>query len=227
MNIKIITIFALVLMSLTSCAAINEKLDKALPKNMAPEKKAAAKCAIIAGTVGGAAGTIGGAFAAGGDGAAIGGVAGTALGAGLGGWFCYDKASDKNKETFNYVDTQKRIGYTTKQGNKLAIESVKLDSTELEQGDELEIEAAYYVMTPNQKNEVDVSEEWSLDSHRSTPVKIKMTQGTRETSIVIPLPKDAQKGKHTLSLTIKYLAKVSKKKTKAFSDKKTVVFTIV
>jgi hypothetical protein len=211
MNIKNTGMVTLISILLAGCA-------------LTPEQKAATKCGLVGAAIGGITGAgiaaLKGALTGGINKKeiAIGAAAGTVVGGVSGAILCYIKATHKNEETYNYQDTQKRIKYSSKQGDKVAIESIKVEPSIVKQGvnQELKLTATYYVMTPNKDNDVDVIEQWGVDAN-STDVPTKIPQGTRKSFTTIPLPADAEKGKHTIWLIVKYADKTSQKITKEFT----------
>lgn len=193
---------------------------------MTPRQKASFKCGAISGGIGAVTGALGGFLARRREekrgetieriliGASVGAVAGGAAGAIL----CYIKATRKNKETYNYETTKKKIAYTPQQGNKIAIESIKVSPSSFKQGvqNELKVSTSYYVMTPDKEKELEVIEKWGMDLEEIATPPITLLSGTRESSMLFPIPNDAEKGTHTISLTIQYADLTSKTIKKEF-----------
>lgn len=206
MKIKNMFMVSILFILLTGCA-------------MTPRQKASFKCGAISGGVGAVTGALGGLLARRGiKEIVIGATAGAVVGAATGAILCYIKATRKNKETYNYETTKKKIAYTPQQGNKIAIESIKVSPSSFKQGvqNELKVSTSYYVMTPDKEKELEVIEKWGMDLEEIATPPITLLSGTRESSMLFPIPNDAEKGTHTISLTIQYADLTSKTIKKEF-----------
>ena len=226
MNIKTIAVVMCVVVSLSGCAQISKmgesktnpvKKCKKGSKKGCEKQKAVSECAakgakygaIAGGVTGGVTGLATGGVQMGAIGLGVGTAGGAAVGAGVMGIMCDNAATDKEKDTFNYDRTKERVKYNGK-GTKFELETLTA-TPEVEAGEDVKLKANYYILTPNKKNDVVVTEEWIANGYSFGAKKRPIQQGDRTPEMDMPIPETAKPGKYTVTLKVTYKGKVMQK----------------
>lgn len=134
-----------------------------------PAQKAAWECgakgAVLGAVGGGASGALA-SLATGKDiatGATIGAVAGAIAGGTLGAVNCYIEASHKSEKVEDYGIAKTALAYDVSQGNKVKATDLMLNPQTITVGNQLNIDADYYVMTPDETKDIAVTEHWAIE----------------------------------------------------------------
>ena len=185
---KIISV-AVILMFLTGifgCASIPE------------EHKGAATGAGIGAATGAIAGALLGSKGAKTEMAVVGGLLG-ALAGGAIGHYAYDQKRTKE-------ETAQKYNYKPSEGTLIRIEDVSVSPSVAKPGDKVEMKMTYAVLGVGSGKELEISETREIryqgEMYGKPQVSVSRSDGTYSSSIPLTMPKDAQKGKYSVIMTV-------------------------
>jgi hypothetical protein len=185
---KIISV-AVILMFLTGifgCASIPE------------EHKGAATGAGIGAATGAIAGALLGSKGAKTEMAVVGGLLG-ALAGGAIGHYAYDQKRTKE-------ETAQKYNYKPSEGTLIRIEDVSVSPSVAKPGDKVEMKMTYAVLGVGSGKELEISETREIryqgEMYGKPQVGVSRSDGTYSSSIPLTMPKDAQKGKYSVIMTV-------------------------
>ena len=185
---KIISV-AVILMFLTGifgCASIPE------------EHKGAATGAGIGAATGAIAGALLGSKGAKTEMAVVGGLLG-ALAGGAIGHYAYDQKRTKE-------ETAQKYNYKPSEGTLIRIEDVSVSPSVAKPGDKVEMKMTYAVLGVGSGKELAISEAREIryqgEMYGKPQVSVSRSDGTYSSSIPLTMPKDAQKGKYSVIMTV-------------------------
>jgi len=185
---KIISV-AVILMFLTGifgCASIPE------------EHKGAATGAGIGAATGAIAGALLGSKGAKTEMAVVGGLLG-ALAGGAIGHYAYDQKRTKE-------ETAQKYNYKPSEGTLIRIEDVSVSPSVAKPGDKVEMKMTYAVLGVGSGKELEISETREIryqgEMYGKPQVSVSRSDGTYSSSIPLMMPKDAQKGKYSVIMTV-------------------------
>ena len=186
---KIISV-AVILMFLTGifgCASIPE------------EHKGAATGAGIGAATGAVAGALLGSKGAKTEMAVVGGLLG-ALAGGAIGHYAYDQKRTKE-------ETAQKYNYKPSEGTLIRIEDVSVSPSVAKPGDKVEMKMTYAVLGVAANKELEISEireiRYQGELYGKPEIQVSRNDGTYSSSIPLTLPKDAKKGKYSVTMTVK------------------------
>ena len=158
-HIRSIVCFFLIPFFLLSCALPH-------PDELrTPEERRAARNKCIAmHTLGGAAiGALAGALIKGTKGAIIGAAGGGTLGFAIAWGRCFSLYSDlSSTQVADYSETATRYNYDSSKGDEVKINTFTITPTRISQGNTVQLNGSYYVMTPEEKTDLKVIETRTL-----------------------------------------------------------------
>ena len=185
---KIISV-AVILMFLTGifgCASIPE------------EHKGAATGAGIGAATGAIAGALLGSKGAKTEMAVVGGLLG-ALAGGAIGHYAYDQKRTKE-------ETAQKYNYKPSEGTLIRIEDVSVSPSVAKPGDKVEMKMTYAVLGVGSGKELEISETREIryqgEMYGKPQIGVSRSDGTYSSSIPLTMPKDAQKGKYSVIMTV-------------------------
>jgi len=185
---KIISV-AVILMFLTGifgCASIPE------------EHKGAATGAGIGAATGAIAGALLGSKGAKTEMAVVGGLLG-ALAGGAIGHYAYDQKRTKE-------ETAQKYNYKPSEGTLIRIEDVSVSPSVAKPGDKVEMKMTYAVLGVGSGKALEISEireiRYQGEMYGKPQVSVSRSDGTYSSSIPLTMPKDAQKGKYRVIMTV-------------------------
>jgi hypothetical protein len=185
---KIISV-AVILMFLTGifgCASIPE------------EHKGAATGAGIGAATGAIAGALLGSKGAKTEMAVVGGLLG-ALAGGAIGHYAYDQKRTKE-------ETAQKYNYKPSEGTLIRIEDVSVSPSVAKPGDKVEMKMTYAVLGVGSGKALEISEireiRYQGEMYGKPQVSVSRSDGTYSSSIPLTMPKDAQKGKYSVIMTV-------------------------
>ena len=154
--------------------------------------------AVGAGT-GAAAGTAAGAIIGeDAEGAVVGGLLGALLGGALG-HYAYDRRRDRD-------ETARTYDYSSSQGNVLSIENVSITPQKARQGEVVELDMTYAVLTPGQSAQTSITETRTITYQGNLvgePSKrVQRTDGTYASSWPLHLPEQARPGSYRVNFKV-------------------------
>ena len=225
---KIIAILPFICMFVFySCASVLPPADQI--KTPEERKSAQTKC-IAAATTGGAAGGALIGLLAGGKknkakGAVIGGLAGGALAFAIAYGKCLDYYSTlESQPVADYRETVREINYDPSQGSVVKIENFSLIPEAVAPGGDVDFKGEYYVMTPEEAKEVNVTETRVLEIYDEekqefvtlgeTPREITVGQGKRAANGMFNIPEKVSEGRYR----IKFIVASSEKRDELASE---------
>ena len=186
---KIISV-AVILMFLTGifgCASIPE------------EHKGAATGAGIGAATGAIAGALLGSKGAKTEMAVVGGLLG-ALAGGAIGHYAYDQKRTKE-------ETAQKYNYKPSEGTLIRIEDVSVSPSVAKPGDRVDMKMTYAVLGVAAGKELEISEireiRYQGELYGKPEIQVSRNDGTYSSSIPLTLPKDAKKGKYSVTMTVK------------------------
>ena len=186
---KIISV-AVILMFLTGifgCASIPE------------EHKGAATGAGIGAATGAIAGALLGSKGAKTEMAVVGGLLG-ALAGGAIGHYAYDQKRTKE-------ETAQKYNYKPSEGTLIRIEDVSVSPSVAKPGDKVDMKMTYAVLGVAAGKELEISEireiRYQGELYGKPEIQVSRDDGTYSSSIPLTLPKDAKKGKYSVTMTVK------------------------
>ena len=186
---KIISV-AVILMFLTGifgCASIPE------------EHKGAATGAGIGAATGAIAGALLGSKGAKTEMALVGGLLG-ALAGGAIGHYAYDQKRTKE-------ETAQKYNYKPSEGTLIRIEDVSVSPSVAKPGDKVDMKMTYAVLGVAAGKELEISEireiRYQGELYGKPEIQVSRNDGTYSSSIPLTLPKDAKKGKYSVTMTVK------------------------
>jgi hypothetical protein len=185
---KIVSV-AVILMFLTGifgCASIPE------------EHKGAATGAGIGAATGAIAGALLGSKGAKTEMALVGGLLG-ALAGGAIGHYAYDQKRTKE-------ETAQKYNYKPSEGTLIRIEDVSVSPSVAKPGDKVEMKMTYAVLGVAAGKELEISEireiRYQGELYGKPEIKVSRSDGTYSSGIPLTMPKDAQKGKYSVIMTV-------------------------
>ena len=213
---KIIAILPLICMFVFySCASVLPPADQI--KTPEERKSAQIKCIALA-TTGGAAGGAAIGFFAGGKknkakGAVIGGLAGGALAFAIAYGECLDYFSTlESQPVADYQETVREINYDPAQGSVVKIKNFSLIPVAVAPGGAVDLKGEYYVMTPEETKEVNVTETRIIEhfdqekqefvTFGETPREVTVAQGKRTADGSINIPEKVPEGRYRIKFKV-------------------------
>jgi len=153
-------------------------------------------------TIGAGAGVLGGAVVGG----LIGGKRGALIGGLLGGLAGGAIGHYLDEQEKDRAQTSREYGYSSAQGTRLSIETVRANPATLSPGETVNINMTYAVLTPSEDKQILVKEtrEILLDgkSVGKTSIEISREGGTWKSTVPITLPANAAPGQYSVVVSI-------------------------
>ncbi len=163
------------------------------------EHKGAATGAGIGAATGAIAGALLGSKGAKTEMAVVGGLLG-ALAGGAIGHYAYDQKRTKE-------ETAQKYNYKPSEGTLIRIEDVSVSPSLAKPGDKVDMKMTYAVLGVAANKELEISEireiRYQGELYGKPEIKVSRNDGTYSSSIPLTLPKDAKKGKYSVTMTVK------------------------
>ena len=162
------------------------------------EHKGAATGAGIGAATGAIAGALLGSKGAKTEMAVVGGLLG-ALAGGAIGHYAYDQKRTKE-------ETAQKYNYKPSEGTLIRIEDVSVSPSVAKPGDKVEMKMTYAVLGVGSGKALEISEireiRYQGEMYGKPQVSVSRSDGTYSSSIPLTMPKDAQKGKYRVIMTV-------------------------
>lgn len=163
------------------------------------EHKGAATGAGIGAATGAIAGALLGSKGAKTEMAVVGGLLG-ALAGGAIGHYAYDQKRTKE-------ETAQKYNYKPSEGTLIRIEDVSVSPSVAKPGDKVDMKMTYAVLGVAAGKELEISEireiRYQGELYGKPEIQVSRNDGTYSSSIPLTLPKDAKKGKYSVTMTVK------------------------
>ena len=163
------------------------------------EHKGAATGAGIGAATGAIAGALLGSKGAKTEMAVVGGLLG-ALAGGAIGHYAYDQKRTKE-------ETAQKYNYKPSEGTLIRIEDVSVSPSVAKPGDRVDMKMTYAVLGVAAGKELEISEireiRYQGELYGKPEIQVSRNDGTYSSSIPLTLPKDAKKGKYSVTMTVK------------------------
>ena len=163
------------------------------------EHKGAATGAGIGAATGTVAGALLGSKGAKTEMAIVGGLLG-ALAGGAIGHYAYDQKRTKE-------ETAQKYNYKPSEGTLIRIEDVSVSPSVAKPGDKVDMKMTYAVLGVAANKELEIAEireiRYQGELYGKPEIQVSRNDGTYSSSIPLTLPKDAKKGKYSVTMTVK------------------------
>lgn len=101
----------------------------------------------------------------------IGAGAGAIVGGTVGAVSCYMSASHQSEKVEDYSIAKTALNYDASQGNKVKVSDFVINPSAVMVGGQINVESNYYVMTPDEKQDIVVTEQWIMEKVQETEKK--------------------------------------------------------
>lgn len=204
---------------LAACASLPAPGTRLTEQQRAEAQKTCVNQYVIGGSIGGA--LLGMLVSSSKDrtqGAVVGAIAGGALAHSIAWGKCLSYYSDTN--SFPVADarqTAAATGYTASRGNEVRIQNFSVTPSQIAPGDNLKLSGSYYVMSPEEHQQVKVVEtrtvhffdpkenDWKELGSEETPVMAAL--GSRRSEGQTGMPNEVAEGRYRVTFTVTALGK--------------------